>query len=189
MPRPYKRYSDCAAKMQAKVIAKAKAQADTVAFVPKQKPSRSKELADEHNEYARAYTRRIVEEDFEGIEAAAARGFGLGQSTLHDFLAGTKGAGFQMLDAIAVYAKIPIDALIGRAVTYEPPLNQEPNWDKVRAETIAMHPEIPVDCIDDVGKGSFTSDVKRLLDEPFLSNLAKEVAGARARVAVKKRRA
>jgi hypothetical protein len=77
-------------------------------------PHMTKSLSAEQNERARAFTRDLVAKSFEGNASAAARALGVGVGTLADFLRGDKGAGAKLLDAIARFAHVGVDAVIGQ---------------------------------------------------------------------------
>ena len=70
-------------------------------------------IGDHANESARAFTKYLVERDFAGNVAKAARVMGVSKAGLGDFLRGTKGAGYALLSAIAKYSKASIDTITG----------------------------------------------------------------------------
>jgi transcriptional regulator with XRE-family HTH domain len=88
------------------------------------------------NERLREVVRALVEQDFDGNRAGAARRLGVSQSYVQEFLAGTRGAGRKLLEGLADYTGRSIDDLMGRR-TKKPgaaTLGQHPDWPAKEAE-------------------------------------------------------
>jgi hypothetical protein len=149
--------------------------------------ARTKKLRPEDNERARAFVAHIVERDFKGVELTAAKAFGISQSMLHEFLAGSRGAGMNILLAIADHAGVGVDVVLGRAAAGLPPLNRHPNWKKSREDAERDHPEIPVEWLDEVGKGYLPGALEEV-DGQLVAGLAREWAAAEARAKARARR-
>lgn len=97
----------------------------------------SKSLTTAQNEHLRGVVRRLVAEDFEGNASRAARSFGITQSLVSEFLSGARGAGPKLVQGVADYTGLTIDALYGRSGTPAPPrpltLGRHPDWPEARA--------------------------------------------------------
>lgn len=172
-------YSDSVRPGRADSIATAKTRAVTLKCVS------TKRLSPERNEAARAFARQIVAAEFGGNESAAAKALKVSQSMLHEFLAGTRGAGMTMLDALATHAGVGVDVVTGRAVVQRPPLNQHPDWPAARADAARLFPDLSGELLDLVGTG--TLPWQDPLDGVLVAGLARELASALARNAARKR--
>ena len=152
---------------------------------------RTKALPKVSQDAARAFTARIVKDDFAGNVTAAARAFGISQAMLYEFLQGTRGAGTKLLEGVAAHAKTTVDAVMGRSVpeVVHVPLNRHRDWPKARAEAERMHPEIPVEYLDLVGRGHVPGEPLESIDGVLVAGLAREWAAAAARVAARRRSA
>jgi len=82
---------------------------------------RTKSLESQRNEAARTFIKSIVDRDFAGNTSAASRKFGISQSMLSEFLAGGRGAGMKLLDAVAIYSGATVDQILGRGSEPPPP--------------------------------------------------------------------
>jgi transcriptional regulator with XRE-family HTH domain len=151
--------------------------------------ARTKALPAEENEKARAFLSKIVREDFKGNESAAAKRIGISQSMLHEFLAGTRGAGQNVLRAIAIYAGVSVDVVLGLAAPTTPPLNRHGDWAHARAEAERMHPEIPTAFLDLVGQGHIPGETPASIDGALVAGLAREWMAAAARAELRRRTA
>jgi hypothetical protein len=152
--------------------------------------ARTKALLAGENEHARAFLRQIVRDEFKDVESRAAKAIGISQSMLHEFLSGTRGAGNVVLTAIANYAGVTVDAVLGRAsAPSTPPLSRHPDWARARAEAAAMHPEIPEEYLDLVGQGHMPGETPTSIDGALVAGLAREWVSAAARAVAKRRTA
>lgn len=75
---------------------------------------RNKALDPERNASARKFVEVLVKKDFGGNTTGAAKQFGISQSLLYEFLAGTRGAGMKLLDGVSRYSGQSIDAIVGK---------------------------------------------------------------------------
>jgi len=73
-------------------------------------------MSPEHNEAVRAFVRRIAIADFNNNVTAFASTLGVAQSLLSELLKGSRGAGPKLLVALADYACVSLDEVIGRTV-------------------------------------------------------------------------
>lgn len=69
-------------------------------------------LSEQKNERARAFVRRVVDEDFRSNITAAARSWAVSPTLLSEFLHGKRGTGIKLLDAVAQHAQVTIEAII-----------------------------------------------------------------------------
>jgi hypothetical protein len=99
-------------------IANAKARRVRVRIMPTRSP---RKLQDERNDRLRVLVRQIIDKDFDGNQAAAAKALGVSGATIHDFLAGKRGAGNRLIDGITAYTgRSSTDYWHGPTVEYEP---------------------------------------------------------------------
>jgi hypothetical protein len=111
---------------------------------------------------------------------------------LHEFLAGTRGAGQVVLRAIANHAGVGVDVVLGRAAAPSPSLNRHPDWTRARAQAERDHPEIPAAMLDMVGRGQLPSEIpgeQAAIDGALVAGLAREWMSAAARAEARRRTA
>jgi hypothetical protein len=88
-----------------------------------------KSLDATRNQAVRDFVRAIVTDDFKGNVSAAAVAFDVSQSTLSEFLNGNRGAGINLIDAVATYRNVDLNVVLGRAAT---PWQSYPNKQHIR---------------------------------------------------------
>jgi len=100
--------------------------------------AKTKALEKAQNETVRAIARRIVKEQFDDNQSAAARALGISQSMLHEFIADPpkRGAGVRMLNGVASYLGWTIDEVVRGERTLTVPSHLDD--DAETAETIAF---------------------------------------------------
>lgn len=119
----------------------------------------TKSLDEPRNRAAREFVRAIVDRDFGGTITAAARGLGVSYSALYEFLAGTRGAGMKLLEAVSAYSKQPIETIIGTGRVAEATPEPVPaatladlEWFQPLATAIADTGFQPIAAIEAVGR-------------------------------------
>jgi hypothetical protein len=77
---------------------------------------RRKSLDERRNAAARTFVQRLVDERYDGVVTRAAEAWGVSQATLAGFLnpKNRKGAGINVLDAIAEHEGVYLDEILGR---------------------------------------------------------------------------
>jgi len=166
----------------AQIIAPAKRRAGTLSCVSK------KALPPDQDEAVRALAAKLVRDHFGGNESAAAKRLGMSQPMLHEIIQGTRGAGVSTLIALADYANMSVDAVLGRSATGEAPLRQHPDWPAARAEAEDRHPEIDPSVLDLMGQGWVPGGAPIRIDGAYVAGLAREYLGVQARSEVRSRR-
>lgn len=71
-------------------------------------------FGEDRNAALRDVVRKIVDERFDGNSSATAKALGLSPAALHDFLAGSRGAGMKLLDGLVALTGKSIESLLGR---------------------------------------------------------------------------
>ena len=120
---------------------------------------RNKSLSPERADAARAFVERLVNERFGGNVSAAAKAMSISQSLLYEFLNGTRGAGPKLLEAVADYAQVTIDHLIGRSAPSGEPVFESDDRYPNRAEAARFAKgKLPEEAIDAVLAEQLKSD-------------------------------
>ena len=101
-----------------------------------------KSLSHEQNEHLRGILKKLVDEEFGGVDTRAAKALGVSQPLVSVFLNGGGGAGPKLIQAIADYTGRSIDDLYGRPVLPLPTggyqvLGQHPDYPIALAEALA----------------------------------------------------
>lgn len=120
-------------------------------------PMPSRAFGKDRNDALRARVRAIMTADFGGNLTATAKALGLSPAALHDFLGETRGAGMKLLDGLAKYSGLSVDALISGAPTpalAAPRWGDLPGWAQARADALRVYgrrlPEIAFEHAGDV---------------------------------------
>jgi transcriptional regulator with XRE-family HTH domain len=117
----------------------------------------SKSLVDAANERVRAATRAYVRDRHGNNASAAARELGVSQPMLSEFMAGTRGAGPRLLNAIADATGYSLDYLHGRTDSPTGIIGERfldhPDWARVAAEARRRFPlAVPPYAYDGAGR-------------------------------------
>jgi hypothetical protein len=131
--------------------------------------SRSKSLSPERNESARAFVRELVRAKFDGNTLAAAKAFGLSDATLYDFLAGKRGAGLKLLEAVSRYSRVQIPKILGMEadtvaleidVSVPPQLSVLAGWAEAAGSARDFDEAVPEWAWDAVGRCRLAASMK-----------------------------
>lgn len=146
-----------------------------------------KSLPPEQLAATRAFVRALVANDFNGNVSAFSRAVRVSQSQVAALLNEAGGAGPKLLEAVATYAHVPIDAVIGRGGTVvgQLPLSRHPDWLAARAAAEGAHPEIGPAVWELAGAVHLPLGAPDRLDASFVAGLARELDALTRRAALR----
>lgn len=134
-----------------------------------------KSLGPDANEAVRLLVQEIVDREFEGNRAAAARAIGVSQSFVQELLAGRRGAGNKLLRKLSEYTGRTLDELSGvaprdaagaRGLVPASALGAREQWSAVRRELesrmVYVQPEALAAALDQVAASSMSARPKEL---------------------------
>lgn len=142
-----------------------------------------KALDEDRNQQLRAFMAKLINENFDGNKAAAARELKVSQSLVQEFLAGTRGAGTKLLTALADYTGQSLDSLVGRpevdevrqvrAHRYADAIGNHPLWKALRTKLERFFSPVVLDEVEGL---ALKDGVPEYLDEAMVRRFAEGIA-------------